>query len=85
MFSFSKLKKYICLSELFSGPNRPINNDNQRLFFLANLAIVDFVTIDCNPTAENIIRFIKPDFYIKGRDYYLYNRKDDYSKNLKKE
>jgi len=67
------------------GPDRPINDDNQRLFFLANLSVVDFVVLDCNPTAETIIKSIKPDFYVKGRDYYLYNRKDDYSKNLKKE
>jgi rfaE bifunctional protein kinase chain/domain/rfaE bifunctional protein nucleotidyltransferase chain/domain len=51
------------------GPGRPIFNENLRAETLASLAKVDFVGIDYNPTAINIIKAIKPDVYVKGPDY----------------
>ncbi len=67
------------------GPGRPINDDNQRLIFLANLSIVDFVVLDQNLDAVKIIENIRPNFYVKGKDYYLSNKKDFYSISLQKE
>lgn len=67
------------------GPGRPINDDNQRIFFLANLSIVDFVVLDENFDAVKVIQNVRPNFYVKGKDYYLRNKKDFYSKSLQKE
>ena len=62
------------------GHNRPINNDIDRLTALSFIDIIDFVILDKNETAENIISIIKPDFFVKGLDY---KKKED--KNLSKE
>jgi rfaE bifunctional protein nucleotidyltransferase chain/domain len=62
------------------GPNRPINNDIDRLTALSFIDIVDFIVLDKNETAENIISKIKPNFFVKGPDY---KKKKD--QNLKKE
>ena len=62
------------------GYNRPINNDIDRLTALSFIDIIDFVILDENETAENIISIIKPDFFVKGLDY-----KNKNDKNLSKE
>jgi rfaE bifunctional protein nucleotidyltransferase chain/domain len=67
------------------GPGRPINDDHQRLIFLANLEIVDYVVLDTNFNAVKIIQNIKPKFYVKGSDYYLNKKNDFFSKNLQLE
>ncbi|HNQ22398.1 MAG TPA: PfkB family carbohydrate kinase [Phycisphaerae bacterium] len=36
---------------------------------LAALLFVDYVCIDPNPTAEHILALVKPDLYVKGREY----------------
>ena len=51
------------------GPNRPINNDNQRLFFLQNLKLIDHVFIAKGESGVDSINLIKPDYYFKGNDY----------------
>ncbi len=51
------------------GPNRPYNQDKDRLKFLSSLEIVDYVVLNNTPTAVNIIKKLKPDIYSKGPDY----------------
>lgn len=57
-------KKYIK-----KGINRPYFSDNQRLEFLSELEMVDYVYLDHHFSAENVIKNIKPNFYAKGADY----------------
>lgn len=51
------------------GKNRPINKLEDRMFILASLSFVDFVTYfeELNPI--EILKKIKPDIHIKGGDY----------------
>ena len=66
---------------IFKGPNQPYNNEADRAKFLLYIENIDYVIIDQNLTAEKIINNLKPDFYIKGKDY---SRKD-ITNNLDKE
>jgi rfaE bifunctional protein nucleotidyltransferase chain/domain len=61
------------------GPNRPINDDNQRIFFLKNLKFIDYVFVAEGESGVDSINLIKPDFYFKGNDY-----KDNTSDKTKK-
>lgn len=61
------------------GPNRPINDDNQRIFFLKNLKFIDYAFVAEGESGVNSINLIKPDFYFKGNDY-----KDNSSDKTKK-
>ncbi len=65
------------------GPNRPVFNILQRAKLLAGLKIIDFVIINDKATAENIIKILKPNYYVKGIDYK--NNKSDFTHNIKKE
>lgn len=51
------------------GANRPYQPENERAEIIAALRAVDFVTIFPEPTVENLIRAIRPDFHAKGTDY----------------
>jgi len=51
------------------GPGRPIFNQNLRAKEVASRQIVNYVAINNNPTAEEPIKVLKPDFYCKGPDY----------------
>ena len=51
------------------GKDRPINNQDDRLFVLKNIACVDFVIIFDEETPYNLINKIKPDILVKGGDY----------------
>lgn len=51
------------------GPGRPIFKQEIRAESLAALAVVDYVVIVPEATAENIIKYIKPNFFAKGPDY----------------
>ncbi len=51
------------------GPDRPINNQHDRAAVLAALETVDYVTIFDEPTPLELIKKIKPDVLIKGRDW----------------
>ena len=63
------------------GPNQPYNNENNRSKFLLNIKNIDYVYIDHNITALDVIKKLKPNFYFKGKDY---NEKD-ITNNLNKE
>lgn len=51
------------------GPGRPIFNQNLRAESIAAIECVDFVAINGWPTAVEIIKKLKPHFYVKGSDY----------------
>ncbi len=51
------------------GSDRPINNQDDRLFLLKNLSCVDFVIIFDEDTPYDLINKIKPDVLVKGGDY----------------
>lgn len=57
------------------GPGRPVFNEQLRAEALANLVVVDFVSVVYSPTAEDGIRAIGPNFYAKGSDYA--NKEED--------
>lgn len=51
------------------GANRPYQPERERAELIAALRVVDYVTIFREPTVENLIRAIRPDFHAKGTDY----------------
>jgi cytidyltransferase-like protein len=51
------------------GVGRPVFNINERVNALAALSIVDYVIVSNSDSAEMNIKIIKPDFYVKGKDY----------------
>ena len=51
------------------GANRPFMPENERAEIISALRFVDFVTIFDEPTVEELIRTIHPDFHAKGTDY----------------
>lgn len=53
------------------GPQRPINNENDRALVVAALESVDAVFIFPEKAATQFLAFAKPDIYIKGGDYTL--------------
>ena len=53
------------------GEGRPVNPAADRAEVLAGLKAVDHVIIFGEATAEELIRQIKPDIYVKGGDYTL--------------
>lgn len=55
--------------EVGKGSGRPLIPERLRAENLAALNCVDLVYIDPNATAEQIISLIKPDVYLKGREY----------------
>lgn len=65
------------------GPGRPVFNTQQRISFLTELKFIDEVYESNNPTAVEIIKKIKPNFYCKGIDYPSSKIIDD--QNLKNE
>ena len=51
------------------GINRPIIQENFRLMMLSSLECVDYLVLFDDDTAENLVKIIKPDYYIKGDEY----------------
>lgn len=51
------------------GENRPLIDETERAEIISALKFVDFVTIFPEPTVEQLIRAIRPDFHAKGTDY----------------
>ena len=56
------------------GPKRPYNDINKRISVISELNLVDFVFISKSFTAAEVIKKIKPDFYVKGPDYKKLNK-----------
>lgn len=53
------------------GVTRPINNENDRAYILANLAFVDGVVIFEEDTPRELLAFLRPHILVKGGDYAL--------------
>ena len=53
------------------GPDRPLNNEEDRARVIAALSCVDAVTIFAEETAISLIDAIRPHVYVKGGDYNL--------------
>lgn len=53
------------------GPSRPINSQMDRAEVVGALKSVDYVVFFDEPTAEALIRQVRPDVYVKGGDYTL--------------
>jgi len=51
------------------GPHRPAFTETLRAEVLAALDMVDFVAINRWPTAVEAIHLLRPDIYVKGKDY----------------
>lgn len=54
---------------LLKGEGRPFTPENERAELVAALRCVDLVHIFNEPTVEELIRSILPDFHAKGTDY----------------
>ena len=50
------------------GPGRPVFTEQVRMKAIAALEVVDYVALSRWPTAEQTIRLLQPDVYIKGQD-----------------
>lgn len=51
------------------GPERPINNENDRMELLSSLEFVDYVVMFDTDTPYELIKRIQPDVLVKGGDY----------------
>lgn len=58
-------------TKLLKGPNRPYMPEDERAEIVASLKCVDLVTIFDEPTVEELIRTIRPEFHAKGTDYTI--------------
>ena len=56
-------------AEAIKGKGRPITPIEERMEVIAALWFVDYVTAFGEPTAEQALRKLRPDFYAKGSDY----------------
>jgi len=55
--------------KIIKGPKRPINNQHDRAAVLAALEMVDYITVFDEPDPLNLIKKVKPDVLVKGRDW----------------
>jgi len=55
------------------GPNRPLNNENDRAEVLAAIDCVDYVVIFDDDTPVKYLEEIKPNIHTKGGDYDVNN------------
>ena len=62
------------------GPGKPIFEIEKRVNLLKSIKFIDDVIISNYQTAKENIKLIKPDFYIKGKDYRNFN--NDLSENI---
>ena len=51
------------------GPGRPYFDDEMRLRFLSAIECIDYVMLSEGYTAEDVIETVKPDLYVKGKEY----------------
>lgn len=51
------------------GPSRPYFTEDLRMQFIASLEIVDYIVLNDTKDALSIIEKIRPDFYVKGKEY----------------
>tara|TARA_B100002052_G_scaffold174686_1_gene158985 strand:+ start:1540 stop:3111 length:1572 start_codon:yes stop_codon:yes gene_type:complete len=58
-----------CDRHVNKGPGRPIFPDHMRAEMLGAIEYVDYVGINFEPSAENVLTTIRPNVYVKGSDY----------------
>ncbi|MDA8434306.1 MAG: adenylyltransferase/cytidyltransferase family protein [Nitrospiraceae bacterium] len=51
------------------GPGRPVFDQSLRAESIAALECVDYVSVNMWPTAEETLRLIRPDYYVKGQEF----------------
>ncbi len=51
------------------GPSRPVFNQDLRAESIAALECVDYVAINKWATAEETLRLLRPDIYVKGQEF----------------
>ena len=51
------------------GPDRPVFNQGLRADSIAALECVDYVAINKWPTAEETLRLLRPNIYVKGQEF----------------
>jgi len=51
------------------GPFRPAFPERLRLEAVASLDVVDFAALNQWPTAEELLRLVRPDVYVKGKEF----------------
>jgi rfaE bifunctional protein nucleotidyltransferase chain/domain len=54
---------------LGKGDGRPLNNESDRAHVLAALESVTLVALFDEPTPIQLLRLVRPDWYVKGGDY----------------
>ena len=54
---------------VLKGDGRPTASQSERAEIIAAIRFVDAVTVFDEPTVEDIIRIVRPDFHAKGTDY----------------
>ncbi|RMD74654.1 MAG: hypothetical protein D6820_16310 [Lentisphaerae bacterium] len=64
------------------GPGRPVFTQQIRLETIAAIGCVDYVALNRWPTAEETIRLLRPDFFVKGSEF---ENKPDPSGKLQRE
>ena len=57
------------VKSLGKGPGRPINSIKDRAEVIAALGVVDFVVSFDQYTPEELLKYLKPDVFVKGGDY----------------
>ncbi len=56
-------------AHMLKGDGRPFLPEGERAEVVAAIRYVNFVTVFDEPTVEELIRAIRPDFHAKGTDY----------------
>ena len=51
------------------GPNRPAFSAATRMKFLTAIEFIDYIALSSKPSAADIIKNLRPNFYCKGPDY----------------
>ena len=51
------------------GPDRPVFDQNLRAESIAALESVDYVAVNRWPTAEETLRLLLPNYYVKGQEF----------------
>jgi len=64
------------------GPGRPAFNQDLRVESIAALECVDYVAVNKWPTAEETLRLLRPDIYVKGQEF---ENLDDKTGKIQKE
>lgn len=55
--------------QAIKGPNRPVQDEESRMYLLAALEFVNAVVLFTDSTPLNLIKKVRPDVLVKGADY----------------